>query len=455
MAVSTETGDQSFEQFLEECSKEHEQTQRELKETDLLIQQTTAEAERLALRNTQATNRLRQIEAAMEECFDQGRAVVAPSSHQDGDDAWLAQAVSRCHHELISDDGQQTVCSVPLRYRDEVLGVLTVERPARLAFDSTNASHLQAIGDLVTPRLSDRDQDDRPIAVKLWHSSRRWTGRLVGPEHVGWKLIGLFAAAVLVWACLFNLPYRINAEFEVEPTSMTIYSAPFETTIESVSVRKGDRVVAGQELARLRADEKEKQLATAKGELRVAEIAYGQALEKSSRLAAQWKAQCDARQAEVQLYEMLLEQATIRASQPGVVLVGEWIERQGARVEKGTRLFNVAPLRELRVVIHVDERDIDRVKLAGTGELAPRNAPSKTIGFTVTRIVPAGRVKSVGDAGRVQNVFDVFADLRESPDGVQLQPGMEGAAKIDAGRRRVIWILTHKLVDYLRLAFWW
>jgi two-component system sensor histidine kinase DegS len=66
MAVSPETSTASFEQFLEECSKEYEQTQRELKEIDLLIQQTTAEVERLAQRNTQVTNRLRQIESAMD-----------------------------------------------------------------------------------------------------------------------------------------------------------------------------------------------------------------------------------------------------------------------------------------------------------------------------------------------------------------------------------------------------
>jgi len=66
MAVSAETGAEPFEQFLETCRQEHEQTQRELKEIDLLVQQTTAEVERLAQRNTQVTNRLRQIEAALD-----------------------------------------------------------------------------------------------------------------------------------------------------------------------------------------------------------------------------------------------------------------------------------------------------------------------------------------------------------------------------------------------------
>lgn len=55
-----------FEQLLQHCNKEYQQTQSELKEIDLLIQQTTAEVERLAQRNTQATNKLRQAEAALE-----------------------------------------------------------------------------------------------------------------------------------------------------------------------------------------------------------------------------------------------------------------------------------------------------------------------------------------------------------------------------------------------------
>jgi len=66
MTGSTQTGVMTFEQFLDGSDKEYEQTQTELKEVDLLIQQTTSEVERLAQRNTQVTNRLRQVEAALD-----------------------------------------------------------------------------------------------------------------------------------------------------------------------------------------------------------------------------------------------------------------------------------------------------------------------------------------------------------------------------------------------------
>lgn len=52
-----------LQQFIQECHKEFEQTQKELKEIDLLIQQSSGEVDRLARRNAQITNRLRQIEA--------------------------------------------------------------------------------------------------------------------------------------------------------------------------------------------------------------------------------------------------------------------------------------------------------------------------------------------------------------------------------------------------------
>lgn len=48
--------------FLEECRKEYSQVQAELKEVDMLIQQTAREVDRLAQRSTQAATHLQQVE---------------------------------------------------------------------------------------------------------------------------------------------------------------------------------------------------------------------------------------------------------------------------------------------------------------------------------------------------------------------------------------------------------
>jgi two-component system sensor histidine kinase DegS len=66
MVAASNNDARSFEQFLEASSEEYKKTQRELKEIDLLIQQTSEEVERMAQRNTQATNQLRQVEASID-----------------------------------------------------------------------------------------------------------------------------------------------------------------------------------------------------------------------------------------------------------------------------------------------------------------------------------------------------------------------------------------------------
>ncbi len=66
MVTASDSDASPFEEFLERCSEEYEKAQRELKEIDLLIEQTGDEVERLARRNTQATNQLRQVEASID-----------------------------------------------------------------------------------------------------------------------------------------------------------------------------------------------------------------------------------------------------------------------------------------------------------------------------------------------------------------------------------------------------
>jgi two-component system, NarL family, sensor histidine kinase DegS len=59
---STLDEDFTFQSFLEEARKDYEQTQRDLKEIDILIKQSAAEVERLAQRNAQTVNYVKQFQ---------------------------------------------------------------------------------------------------------------------------------------------------------------------------------------------------------------------------------------------------------------------------------------------------------------------------------------------------------------------------------------------------------
>jgi hypothetical protein len=58
----------------------------------------------------------------------------------------------------------------------------------------------------------------------------------------------------------------------------------------------------------------------------------------------------------------------------------------------------------------------------------------------------------VSTPGEGKNTFRVEARPAELPE--RLQPGMEGVAKVKVDRRRLIWIWTHRAVDWLRLTLW-
>ena len=67
--------------------------------------------------------------------------------------------------------------------------------------------------------------------------------------------------------------------------------------------------------------------------------------------------------------------------------------------------------------------------------------------FVVTKITPVASAKE----GR--NIFRIEAEL-EAKAPPRLRPGMEGVAKIDVEERRLGWIWSRRLLDWLRLKSW-
>lgn len=127
-------------------------------------------------------------------------------------------------------------------------------------------------------------------------------------------------------------------------------------------------------------------------------------------------------------------------------LEGDLDRSLGSPVERGDVLFELAPLDGYRVIIEVDGRNIADVRPGQRGRLTLAALPNRSMALVVERITPISTARD----GR--NYFRVEAAL-EAP-GEDLRPGMQGIAKIEAGRRRLLWIWTHELVDWLRLRLW-
>src|SRR5439155_5351257 len=130
----------------------------------------------------------------------------------------------------------------------------------------------------------------------------------------------------------------------------------------------------------------------------------------------------------------------------GVVVKGDLSQSLAAPVERGQVLFEVAPLDTYRIVLQVDERDVARVAVGQHGQLLLAATPTESLSFTVEKVTP------VSTAREGRNYFRVEARLESTPE--RLRPGMEGVGKIEVDRRLVIWIWTHQVIDWMRLALW-
>ena len=127
---------------------------------------------------------------------------------------------------------------------------------------------------------------------------------------------------------------------------------------------------------------------------------------------------------------------------------GDQRERIGAPVKQGDLLFKVAKTSRLYVEADVSERDIHEVRTGATGEIAFASQPKLKFSVGVVRIQAAGEPKETG------NIFPVREAFVGTP-APWWRPGMSGVAKINVGKRRLIWVLTHRTIDYLRLLLWW
>jgi multidrug efflux pump subunit AcrA (membrane-fusion protein) len=161
---------------------------------------------------------------------------------------------------------------------------------------------------------------------------------------------------------------------------------------------------------------------------------------------AQAVAQLEQVRAERALIDQKLGRTRLLAPFDGVVVSGDLSQSLGRPVDKGEVLFEIAPLSSYRLRMQIDERDVSYVEVGQRGSVVLTALLGSTFEVQVTRLTPVSEVSD----GR--NVFVAEAQLVEA--NAALRPGMEGVAKIDAGRRSLGWIWTRRALDWVRLAVW-
>jgi hypothetical protein len=401
------------------------------------------------------------LQRVMEECYDQEEPTrYDPEGHS-------SQNVTRAAADLSRTQGGNIVLSSPLRRRDEIVGIMTLEFPPRHKLDEQTEGAVAVATELLAPQLYDRYENDRVIFVKMGHSIRDLAKMATGPKHMGIKLLIVAVAALIAFVCVFSPTYRVRAPFQLVALDKRTISVPYEGILKEAYFKPGQAVKKGQVLARMSTIELEIQRAKAIGDVnsykarvdaaRADETKQG---ELNMALADMVKAQ-----EELNLLNYKIEQAEIKAPFDCVVLQGDLYDRRGVTINKGDKLFEIAQANAdfpdriaVEAELHVSERDIQEVKrirdleAAGKlprdndGELATTSVPTEGFDFAITRIVP------VGNAKEGENVFSVYADIRKPP--VWMVPGEAGEARVTIEKRPLIWWWTHRLIDWMKLKLW-
>jgi multidrug resistance efflux pump len=391
------------------------------------------------------------LELAMEECADQDCEVGVPEAMLEhaGVVHRAATAFVQRHAGGGGANGGGVMLSVPLRVRGRVRGVLTLERGlAAGVFSPAQIESLRLIADLASPRLVLLHDTDRYFGAGLVTDTRRVLAKLLGPTHTWLKVGALAGLAAIV--TLFVVPgtYRVDGQFQTQAIVRRAVPAPFDGFLRSALVQVNDKVEVGKTvLGEL--DDSELRLE------RIAEEAKRAGAEKRAAKARQDRNEGEAQvadaevresQARIDLLADRIGQARLVAPVDGVVVVGDLAKVIGTPVQTGDVLFEVAQLESLRAEIDVPEDQIADVRVGQRGKLATQSFPGQRLAFTVERVEPVARL--VGE----RNVFKVRVVLDERPEW--MRPGMEGVARIDAGRKPLAIIWTRRLVNWVRMTLW-
>lgn len=376
-----------------------------------------------------------QLTAAMDEAVLQGISVHWPAEG--------APAIRHAHRLLQAERGG-AVATVPIVHLGRAVGAVTCEWSSTPPELAALVAELENNVSLAGPVLHLMALRERP-----WHQRLR-QGLPRSPDQrprvalaAGLALGATALAALLAWP----VTHEVGGRARVEGQQTRAIVAPADGYLQAVHVRPGDRVQAGQPLLEMSDQDLQLQKRKWSSELGQHENSYASALARNDRAAMVIAmARIEEARAHLGLVDSELARARISAPFDGIVVEGDLSQALGAPLERGKPLLQLAPLEHYRVMLQVDERDIDRVRVGQGGSLTLAALPWDPLPIRAVRITPMARPVE----GR--NVFDVETDIQA--DAERIRPGLQGVGKLEVGRAPRGWVWFHGVAEWLRLALW-
>jgi multidrug efflux pump subunit AcrA (membrane-fusion protein) len=354
-----------------------------------------------------------------------------------------ARAADTAAHEMLqAQTAAAQLTTVPFtRQRGAILLEWdAAPDPRAAALLEATAPFLAAFGDLL----------DRARPNPALHAAQRVWTRLSAHRRRAAAIVGVALAALLA----FPFHYPIKADCRLAPTVKRVIAAPFHGQLKKSFVLPGDHIEAGAPLAEMENRElklKEAELIAAREKaLKQRDKALandGEGGDFSAAQVANFEAESVGR--ELDLVQRKIALLTITAPLAGVVVSGDLRRAEGLPVQQGQVLFEVAPLDRMIVEIDVPDREISRVR-AGLPMRFRLDA------FSGERwSSPLDKVHPQSEQRDGRNVFVCEAGIANADRALDLRPGMHGRAVISGDRRPLVWILTHRLWEFIVTSLLW
>lgn len=261
------------------------------------------------------------------------------------------------------------------------------------------------------------------------------------------KRVFILLGVVLAGIAILPVKEKVSVGASLEPMVRRVVAAPFNATLRETKVEAGDLVGEGELLAELDGREIRFQLAEATANRARAAKEADRALD-AGKIAESQMSRLEALSFEQQQLinqerERFLE---IRSPITGIVLQGDLERAEGAPMQTGDRLFEIAPIDTMLIELALPQSEVANVRAGMPVKLQLEAFPGRVFEAEIERIPPRSEVR------QNQNVFVCEASIQNA-DG-ELRPGMNGEAKILGDRKMLIWTLIRPAVNFCRLKLW-
>ncbi len=249
--------------------------------------------------------------------------------------------------------------------------------------------------------------------------------------------IGIVVTAALLLSLALPVPYWPRRECLVEPAARQFLSSPIDGRVIDAQVRPGDVVHSGQLLARLDDEQLRWDLAAAEANFESAAKRRDSAL--ATRSGGELRlAQLDQERIAIEIdsIQKRLERLEIRSPLDGIVVQGDWLRSDGAPVDRGETLFEIAPLQKMLIETRLTSEDLAQIHVGDQATVRVDAAQGEQWQGRLARIDPRGQVID----SKVVFVAELDVENRDQ----LLRPGMKGSVSVSAGSRSLGWLLFHR-----------